>query len=817
MENTREYGALPSSIPLIIESDMFLYPFMISPLFFGDERNIAAVNEALTHKLPVLVATTKDEKEGGYYDAGTIGHIMRKQTLPDKRIKVLFQGVSRGKIVRDQVGEKALYANVVEIESEPFDSARVEMLLEALKENVRELVSISPNFHGDILSAIGDFQDANRIIDFVASAMRLKRAESYALIVETKIEKRLTMLIENVVRQIAAAKLQREIKSKVHSRIEQVNREYYLKEQLKQIRKELGEDTQREEEIEEYQKKLDSKKDSMPEEGYKEAKKQLDRLSRMHPDSADSNLLQTYIEWVLEMPFGEFSTHKLSVAAVAKRLEADHFSLKKPKERIVEFFAVRELLEQRGADSKDARGTILCFVGPPGVGKTSLANSIAVALKRELVRIALGGMEDVNELRGHRRTYIGAMPGRIVQGLINAKSMNPVMVLDEIDKVGRTMRGDPTAALLEILDPEQNEHFRDYYLNFAIDLGKVIFIATANDLATIPAPLRDRLEIIAMGSYTPQEKIEIAKRYLIPQELAKHGLKKDEARFSVAAIREMSEKYTKEAGVRNLRRAIASVLRKAAKNLLADESTGNIAIGVENLKEFLDKKVYEIEPVGRKSLVGVINGLAWTPVGGDVLKIEAIKIRAKGGLQLTGSLGDVMKESAQIAYSVVKTLIDAGKIKIDQADIPPVFGTPREAGEERREEDKGSAKDRELISPSEIYNRHTIHLHVPEGATPKDGPSAGVAMACAITSILSGRAAKSDVAMTGELTLTGKILPIGGLKEKLIAAFRAKIKTAIIPQKNHETDLDEIPDEVLDALEIIPVTRIEEVIKIALD
>jgi ATP-dependent Lon protease len=797
------YDNFPAQIPIIVEQELFLYPFMISPLFLSDEHSIAAATEAIENNSPVMIATAKGpgpvEGFEDFYDAGTVGTIMRKVVLPDKRIKVLFQGLSRGRITKT-VSEHPFRAEVDFIDTLEYDESRVEALLENLRENVRVLSNVSNYFPPDMLSTINESGEPNRIVDLVASTIRLKNDDAYQLFIEADVEKRLMMLLEHVVVQIENAKLQREIRSKVHNRIDKINREYFLKEQLKQIRKELGEDTQRDEEIEEYLKKLDEIKTKMPEDGYKETKKQIDRLSRMHPDSADANLLQTYIEWVLEMPFGQFSKSRLSVSAVAKRLESDHYSLKKPKERIVEFFAVRELLEKRKVSQKEARGTILCFVGPPGVGKTSLANSIAKALGRELVRIALGGLEDVNELRGHRRTYIGAMPGRVVQGLINAKKFDPVIVLDEIDKVGRSMRGDPTAALLEILDPEQNEHFRDYYLNFAIDLTRVIFIATANDLSTIPAPLRDRLEIIHVSSYTPQEKIEIAKRYLIPQELKKHGLEKKELNIAPAALREMAEKYTREAGVRNLRRAIATLMRKAARKLLEGDED-KIKITTKNLRDFLEKEIFEIEPAEKKSAIGVVSGLAWTPVGGDVLKIEAIKIRGKGTLQLTGSLGDVMKESAQIAYSVVKTLIDTGKLPIAQKLIP-------QTAEEVEKEKKPA--------PTEVYNRHNLHLHVPEGATPKDGPSAGIAMATVIASILSERSVRADVAMTGELTLAGRVLPIGGLKEKLIAAHRAGIKVALIPQKNYDRDLDDIPDEVVKTLDIRAVSRVEEVIKLTL-
>lgn len=470
-----------------------------------------------------------------------------------------------------------------------------------------------------------------------------------------------------------------------------------------------------------------------------------------------------------------------------KQLNADHFSLIKPKERIIEFFAVKELLAKREQKEDKNIGTILCFFGPPGVGKTSLANSIAKAIGRPLVRIALGGLEDVNELRGHRRTYLGAMPGRIIQGLIEAKEMNPVVVLDEIDKVGRSMRGDPTSALLEILDPEQNTNFRDYYANFNVDLSQVVFIATANDISNIPAPLRDRMEFIEVSSYTPQEKEQIAKKYLIPQELKKHGLKTSEIQISNDAITLMIEKYTREAGVRNLRRKIATLARKAAKEIL-QEKVKKISITPDNLAQYLDKIVFEIEKSDNEDKVGIINGLAWTSVGGDVLKIEAIKIRGKGNLKLTGSLGDVMKESAHIAFSVIKVLIDEKFFNLK----------------------KEKKKDKNL---EQIYNLYDIHLHVPEGATPKDGPSAGIAMASVIASILTNKKVHSKIAMTGELTLSGSVLPIGGLKEKLIAAHKAGIQKVLIPQKNYERDLSDIPQEVLEELEIISVRDIKEVLE----
>lgn len=541
----------------------------------------------------------------------------------------------------------------------------------------------------------------------------------------------------------------------------------------------------------------------MDEDAYKEIKKQIDKLSRMHPDSADANLIQSYLDWVIDIPFGKLAKKALDVLDVRSQLDQDHYSLEKPKDRIEEFFAVRELMAKRGIAEKTGSGAILCFAGPPGVGKTSLANSIAKALKRKLIRIALGGLEDVNELRGHRRTYIGAMPGRVVQGIIEAGEMNPVIVLDEIDKVARSFRGDPTAVLLEVLDPEQNNKFRDYYLNFNIDLSKIIFIATANEIGSIPAPLRDRMEFIFVNSYTPQEKYEIAKKYLIPQELKKHGLKNSEIAISKPTLQLIISNYTRESGVRNLRRRIADILRKVAKQLLLNASLEKVSITQSNLKEYLPKSVFEIDEVDKENCVGIVNGLAWTSVGGDVLKIEAIRIQGKGAVQLTGSLGDVMKESAKIALSVVKVLIDEGKLEVPLSIIPTV---PAEKEETAKK-----------IEASDVYRRFDLHVHVPEGATPKDGPSAGITMATAMASILSNKKVISDIAMTGELTLSGKVLPIGGLKEKLIAAYKAKIKTALVPQKNYEKDLDEIPDEVKEKMKILPVSRIEEVLALALE
>ncbi|MGG7073002.1 endopeptidase La [Campylobacter sp. 9BO] len=793
-----ESRILPTELPIIVEDELFLYPFMITPLFLSDEENLRALDVALANESPVLIVPSKPQNDGArdfesIYDAGVIGTIMRRVPLPDGRVKILFQGMEKGRIVK-QMSKMPLQAVVDILHVVRPSQVKIDALIVVLREKVRELSQFSHFFPPDLLKTIEESVEAVRVCDLVSSALRLKKQIAYSFFIEENLEQRLLKLIDYVIEEIEANKLQKEIKNKVHSKIDKTNKEYFLKEQLKQIQAELGANSDRDEEIEEYRKKLDGKKKFMGEDAYKEIKKQIDKLSRMHPDSADANTIQSYLDWTLEVPFENVAKKRSSITEVSKHLNADHHSLEKPKERIEEYFALRELLELRGVSEKVNNGAILCFAGPPGVGKTSLANSIAKALKRELVRIALGGLEDVNELRGHRRTYIGAMPGRIVQGLIEAKQMNPVVVLDEIDKVGRSYRGDPTAVLLEILDPEQNNKFRDYYLNFNIDLSKVIFIATANDVSAIPAPLRDRMEFIQLSSYTPQEKFEIAKKYLIPQELKKHGLKPSDITISKDAISLIIAEYTRESGVRNLRRKIADILRKVAKNILT-KNEGKINVTAKNLKDFLEKKVFEIESADKKDRIGQVNGLAWTSVGGDVLRIEAIRIQGKGAMQITGQLGDVMKESAQIAFSLVKVLIDNKKIKVPMSIVPKFDD------------------DKRKLDFSDVYRRYDLHLHVPEGATPKDGPSAGITMVTAIASILTDIKVRHDVAMTGEITLSGRVLPIGGLKEKLIAAHKAGIKIALIPRKNFERDLNDIPEDVKNDINIIAVDVIEDVLK----
>ncbi|WP_276882756.1 endopeptidase La [Campylobacter cuniculorum] len=781
----------PSKLPVLVEDELFLYPPMITPIFINDTQNMSALELSIKNGSMLFVAPSQSGNGRNFdeiYDCGVIGGIMRKVPLPDGRIKILFQAYAKGRIV-ERISNKPLEARIELIKDEPLDETKKHALLDVLRENIRVLANISPYFSPDLLRTIDEEMDASKICDLILNTIRIKKQDAYEFFILTNLEKKLLKLIDLIVDEIEANTIKKEIKNKVHSRIDKVNKEYFLKEQLRQIQKELGSDTQKEDEIKEYYKKLELKKNFMHEDAYKEVKKQIEKFERIHQDNSETSMIQTYIETALDVPFEKISKKKLDIKEVSKQLNLDHYALNKPKARIEEYFAVRELLEKRKIADKDGAKVILCLYGPPGVGKTSLANSVAKALKRELIRIALGGLEDVNELRGHRRTYIGAMPGRITQGLIEAKQINPVIVLDEIDKLSRSFRGDPSAVLLEILDPEQNSKFRDYYLNFNLDLSKVIFIATANDISNIPSALRDRMEFIELSSYTPSEKFHIAKKYLIPSELKKHGLKAAEFKLDDKTLELIISDYTRESGVRNLRRKIAQLCRKSAKKLLLEECK-RVVIDTKNLNDFLDKKVYEAQKLDFKDKIGQVNGLAWTPVGGDVLRIEAVKIKGKGELTLTGSLGDVMKESAKIAFSVIKVLIDEGEIKIPKKLI--------------------------LDTKSNVYDQYNLHIHVPDGATPKDGPSAGITISTALASVFSSKAVKSDVAMTGEIDLAGKVLPIGGLKEKLIAAYKADIKTALIPKKNYERDLKDIPDEIQNGMKIIPVEHLSEVLQYAL-
>jgi ATP-dependent Lon protease len=804
-----DYEESIDNIPAIVIYNNFLYPFMIVPIFLDDEPSIKAASWAVDNNTPIAVVVSqsgsksKDENIENIYDIAIIGTVMRKVLLPDGRVKLLFQGVDKARIDNLFEQDGTYFINIDKIQYEDYNEKETSIITSMLLNDLKEYSKLTKKFPADLIKTIESTNDPIRVADLIASVINLKKDDAYRLLKENIVENRLLILLEVVKKLKESISLEKEINKKVNVKLDKVHKQYMLKEQLKEIQKELGVDNKRQKEINSYKKQLKSIKSYISKDGYKEVKTQIDKLSKMNPESPDANTLQTYLDQVFEIPFGKYASEDISIEDVATQLDNDHYGLEKPKDRIVEYFAVKELIQKRAKDDdeRSKTGTVLCFVGPPGVGKTSLANSISKALQRPLMRVALGGMDDVSELRGHRRTYVGAMASRIVNGLCEAKVMNPVVVLDEIDKLGKGYKGDPSAVMLEILDPEQNVAFRDMYLNFHIDLSKALFVATANDLRTIPPALKDRMEFIEVSSYTPDEKYHIAKSYLIPQELKKHAILSKEVGITKTTIEAIIEKYTREAGVRNLRRVFAKIFRKIARKLLIDRELKKVNVNTKNLKSYLDNPIFEIEKADKIGSVGIGNGLAWTAVGGDVLKIEAIKIRGKGDISITGNLGDVMKESARISYMVVKSLIDSGKLPID---VDTIAKTTKEI--------------EEGITPDvdEVYRRVSIHLHIPEGATPKDGPSAGTIMSLTLASLLSNRAIKSDIAMTGEITLSGKVLPIGGLKEKLIAAYKAKMDTVLIPRKNYQRDLEDIPDEVKNNMKIVAVDTIDDVIKIGL-
>lgn len=781
----------------MVEDDSFLYPFMITPVFINDEINENAAQFAQKNNTQIMIVSSKDEYKGkrdfnSLYDVGVVGNIIRRVAMPNNKSKILFQGSYKARIISRE-GKNPLLCTLAPIKLSYDNYERSDITLKVFKEKIAEYNEILQIFSSDMLSSINESMEPDRTMDLVLNSLKLSKNVAYDFFVETKFEYKINKILSYIWDLVENKKIENEIKDKVKEKTNEKNREYFLNEQLNVIQNELKKmhniDDSDEKSCKKgiadlsYEARLEKKRKFMSEDVYKEIKSQIDKFNRLGPSNQDGQAAQEYIEWVLKIPFENSANEELSLKSIRSQLDKDHYSLDKPKDRIVEFFATKELLQKRKKDS--GMGMILCFAGPPGVGKTSLANSIATALNRSLVRIALGGVEDVSELRGHRRTYVASMPGRIVQGLITAKQMNPVIVLDEVDKIiARNIHGNPEAALLEILDPEQNNKFRDNYTNFDIDLSKAIFIATANDISQISGPLRDRMEFIYINSYTDQEKFEIVKKYLIPQELEKHGLENSEVDFAPAAIKAIIADYTRESGVRNLRRKIAEIMRKIDVRIIK-EGSSKTQITSKNLTEFLDKKIYDTDIAGNKNQVGIVNGLAWTSVGGDTLKIEAVKIKGKGELKITGQLGDVMKESAQIAFSLVKVLIDNQVIKI----------TPKD---------------------EQIYKQYDLHIHVPEGATPKDGPSAGITLLTAIASILSERPVDAKLAMTGEITLSGAVLPIGGLKEKLIAAHKAKIKKVLIPRKNYDRDLGDIPPSVQKDLEIVAVDTANDVLKHAL-
>jgi ATP-dependent Lon protease len=778
-EITEPMMQIPSVLPALPLRDIVIYPFMIVPLFVSRDKSIKAVEEALKENRMIVLVSQKDlNKEDptkeDLFGTGTVAIIMRMLKLPDGRIRILIQGLSRATVEGVDPSGDHVRATITPI-SEPLapeGSLEVEALVRNVRGSMERAASLGKNISPEVLAIIANLDDAGRLADLSASNLELKVEDGQSVLDIFDPVHRLRRVNDLLNKEIDVLTVQQEINTQARADIDRSQREYFLRQQLKAIQSELGEGNELFEEVEAYRNKV--LKVKMPENAEDEALRQLKKLERMHPDTAETATLRNWLDVMTDLPWSTQSKDNLNLKKAEKILNEDHYGLERVKERIIEALAVRKLMEK-------PKGSILCLVGPPGVGKTSLGRSVARALNREFVRLSLGGLHDEAEIRGHRRTYVGAMPGRIIQAIQNAGTNNPLIMLDEIDKVGADFRGDPSSALLEVLDPEQNYAFRDNYLNVTFDLSNVMFMTTANVLDTIQPALRDRMEIISLSGYTEEEKQEIARRHLIPKQIAENGLLADDVRFDKKSVARIVSEYTQEAGLRQLEREIGKVCRKVARMKAEQEEKfkAPVKVTAENLKSFLRNPRIFTEGALKKDTIGTVTGLAWTAVGGDILFIEAIKTKGKGKLQLTGQLGDVMVESAQAAFSFAK------------------------------------ARAAELGIDEDVLENFDIHIHLPEGAIPKDGPSAGITMATALVSVLAQRSVRKDVAMTGEITLRGNVLPVGGVKEKLLAARRAKIKTVILPAKN-ERDLDDLPQEVRDDLKFVFVEHVREVFEEAL-
>jgi ATP-dependent Lon protease len=758
-------------LPLLPVRDMVMYPAVTLPLFLGREMSINAVEKALSQDRLILVVAQKDLTDedplpAKIYSMGVVSQIMRMLRLPDGRIKILIQGIKKAQI-EEYVQERPTFLVRIKPVEEPLITEitlETEALMRYIREEMEKVVSMGRLVPSDVLLVLDTIDEPGKFADVACANLGLQVDKAQELLEVIDPIERLRKLSEIIGKEIELLNMQAKILSQAKDEMTKSQREYFLREQMKAIRSELGDTDERDEDVKDLRKKI--KKAKMPREVEKEAKKQVERLEMMHPDAVESSMLRTYIEWLVELPWSASTKDNIDIKKVKAVLDEDHHGLEKVKERILEFLSVVKL-------KGEIKGPILCFVGPPGVGKTSLGHSIARALGRSFRRISLGGMKDEAEIRGHRRTYVGAMPGRIMQGLKQCGANNPVFMLDEVDKIGMDFRGDPASALLEVLDPEQNVAFSDHYLNVPFDLSKVMFITTANQLDTIPPALRDRMETIGISGYTEREKLLIAKRYLIPKQISENGLKKGALRFTDKAVSKIIADYTQEAGLRNLERAIASVARKAARKI-AEGSDRRTTATPRNLQGLLGQPKFLAENTLPEDMIGVVCGLAWTEAGGDLLFIEASCRKGKKELILTGNMGNVMKESAQAALSFIKTR--SARLGIDD----------------------------------ELFDSLEMHVHVPQGAIPKDGPSAGITMAVAMASALTGKPVDKKVAMTGEITLTGRILPIGGLKEKTLAALRAGIGRVLIPEGNAR-ELDEMPSYVKRRLKFTPVGSMEEV------
>jgi ATP-dependent Lon protease len=765
-----EGGQLAPVLPL---RDIVVFPHMIVPLFVGREKSVRALEEVMNDEKQILLLTQKnaaddDPSPDGLHTIGTLATVLQLLKLPDQTVRVLVEGKSRAEVTGFTERQDFFQARIHHIPETGGEARELEALVRTVKTNFEQYIKLNKKVPAETLASVAQIEDPAKLADTVASHLSVKIPDRQSLLETLNVTERLERVLSLIEGEIGVLQVERKIRSRVKRQMEKTQREYYLNEQLKAIQKELGEGEEGRDELNELDERI--RKTKLSKEAREKAQAEMKKLRSMSPMSAEATVVRNYLDWLLSLPWGKKSKVKKDIKLAEDILHHDHYGLEKVKERILEYLAV----QQRAGKIK---GPILCLVGPPGVGKTSLAKSIAKATGREYVRMSLGGVRDEAEIRGHRRTYIGSMPGKVIQSMKKAKSSNPLFLLDEIDKLGADWRGDPSSALLEVLDPEQNHTFNDHYLEVDFDLSDVMFITTANSLR-MPQPLMDRMEIIRIPGYTEDEKVEIAKRHLISKEVKAHGLTEGEWSITDGALRDLIRYYTREAGVRNLEREIANLTRKAVKEIVSGKAT-SIKVTEDNLGDFAGVRKFRFGEIEGEDQVGVVTGLAWTEVGGDTLQIEAVSLPGKGRMQTTGKLGDVMKESIDAARSFVRSKATSFGIK------PPMF------------------------------DKRDIHVHVPEGATPKDGPSAGAAMATAIISVITGIPVRRDVAMTGEVTLRGRVLPIGGLKEKLLAALRAGITTVLIPKEN-EKDLADIPDNVKSGLKIVPVSTVEEVLKVAL-
>jgi ATP-dependent Lon protease len=769
---------LPDALPILPLRETVTYPDTLTPLAVGQERSIKLVNDVLSgNRMLAMVASKDPELEtpgpDDLYSVGVAGSVARMMKVPDGTLRILVQGSERIRI-RDYVSEEPyLVARIEAMPDELEPSTELEALTRNVQSTFTQIIDAIPYLPEELQLAVANIDDPSALSHLIAGALRISTEEKQELLETVDVTRRLRRLSEILTRELEVVQLGSKIQSQVESEIDKGQREYFLRQQLKAIQEELGEGDEQQAEINELRERIDQA--GLPDDANKAAERELSRLEKLPPVAAEYGVIRTYLEWLVDLPWSKQTEDNLDIAHARKVLDEDHYDLEEVKDRILEYLAVRKL-------NPDSPGPILCFVGPPGVGKTSLGRSIAKALGREFERISVGGVRDEAEIRGHRRTYIGALPGTIIRALRDAGTRNPVFMIDEIDKMGADFRGDPSSAMLEVLDPAQNSTFRDHYLDLPFDLSEVLFIATANILDTVPPALQDRMEVINLAGYTVEEKLHIAKRYLVPRQLESNGLRAAQIEFSDSALNAIIEEYTREAGVRNLERQIGTICRKVARQVAEGKAKGKVRVSAKRARELLGKRRFFSETRRRTKVPGVATGLAWTPVGGEVLFVEATAVPGSGNLTITGQLGEVMKESAQAALSWVRAHSNR---------INPEL-------------------------PDDWFANHDIHVHVPAGAVPKDGPSAGVAMATALASLTSDRPVRNDVAMTGEVTLTGQVLPIGGLKEKLLAAQRAGIKQVIVPDRN-EGDVEEISEQEREGLEFVYADDIGDVLQVALE